>query len=453
LHRDFVAAIFDVGLKKASPSSILQNMECGTEKGRNKGTSKDVTSDIIKSHLQKYRLHRSRSKKDFMIIYDDVMNKFKSNGYLDNSDGSGLVEDELLSSSEIAAHLSFCVSAVDRNALNTKHDPLLNKTTSSEASNSVASMRAANDAPSAMFKHGLIRIPELKDEEKQTPLGTSFTYLEGLFLTLSQQLADKRSSSGMSNPFCHDDKQILHQQKRIYAGDPNVLSESSSIPRITRTASFYKMQKSHEMCPDQSGIKKEIIPWLVPKKNIKRQNIPSKCIITPKEYTAWHHTQMNPPHACLITPSPEAASFIGQEHGGKKHLDSVQQEVDASISEETNRGEDSCGDLVGLDDQHDDYSCAIVHDTVHSTSRTISGRCKKLLSSLSVPNLRGNATKIFPSVANIIDGIFPVEEMDSAEDTDEQSIFSSSLKNDGDASVTSINSVYPPPRLGTNGRN
>ena len=66
LHRDFVSAIFDVGLKHSSPSSILEHMP----------KNEQITSERIKSHLQKYRVHRNKSKKEFMSSYDASLSKF-----------------------------------------------------------------------------------------------------------------------------------------------------------------------------------------------------------------------------------------------------------------------------------------------------------------------------------------------------------------------------------------
>lgn len=45
LHRDFVSAVFDVGLKHSSPSTILEHMPKHPQ----------ITSERIKSHLQKFR--------------------------------------------------------------------------------------------------------------------------------------------------------------------------------------------------------------------------------------------------------------------------------------------------------------------------------------------------------------------------------------------------------------
>lgn len=68
LHQDFVAAVFDIGLKCASPKLLLEMMP----------VVDGLTSEHIKSHLQKYRLHRQRSREEFL----------KSYGYLTDLDGA-----------------------------------------------------------------------------------------------------------------------------------------------------------------------------------------------------------------------------------------------------------------------------------------------------------------------------------------------------------------------------
>ncbi|DBA02051.1 TPA: hypothetical protein N0F65_000298 [Lagenidium giganteum] len=63
LHRLFVAAIFDVGLKNASPKALLALMG-GT------GPHAGLTTEHLKSHLQKYRLNYERSRQEFLQYYD-----------------------------------------------------------------------------------------------------------------------------------------------------------------------------------------------------------------------------------------------------------------------------------------------------------------------------------------------------------------------------------------------
>ncbi|TDH74078.1 uncharacterized protein CCR75_009396 [Bremia lactucae] len=63
LHRLFVAAIFDVGLKNASPKALLTLMEAA-------GPNTGLTTEHLKSHLQKYRLNYERSRMEFLEFYD-----------------------------------------------------------------------------------------------------------------------------------------------------------------------------------------------------------------------------------------------------------------------------------------------------------------------------------------------------------------------------------------------
>ncbi|KAK1744179.1 hypothetical protein QTG54_004712 [Skeletonema marinoi] len=67
LMREFVSAIFDVGLKHASPSAIMEFMH----------PNPNITSERVKSHLQKYRKNRDKSRKEFMTSYENSLQGFK----------------------------------------------------------------------------------------------------------------------------------------------------------------------------------------------------------------------------------------------------------------------------------------------------------------------------------------------------------------------------------------
>ncbi|KAG2770353.1 hypothetical protein PC129_g15728 [Phytophthora cactorum] len=63
LHLRFVAAIFDLGLKNASPKTLLPMMnKSNPESG--------LTTEHLKSHLQKYRINYQRSRQEFQEICD-----------------------------------------------------------------------------------------------------------------------------------------------------------------------------------------------------------------------------------------------------------------------------------------------------------------------------------------------------------------------------------------------
>jgi len=60
LHRDFVAAVFDVGLKNATPKAIMDMIP----------QSQPLTADHVKSHLQKFRVHRDRARQENLSHYE-----------------------------------------------------------------------------------------------------------------------------------------------------------------------------------------------------------------------------------------------------------------------------------------------------------------------------------------------------------------------------------------------
>ncbi|GMI40304.1 hypothetical protein TeGR_g9837, partial [Tetraparma gracilis] len=74
LHKLFVQAVFDVGLKQSSPSAILAIMQ---PRAPNPG---DITTERLKSHLQKFRLHKGKSKGEFADSYDDVLRRLEDGG-------------------------------------------------------------------------------------------------------------------------------------------------------------------------------------------------------------------------------------------------------------------------------------------------------------------------------------------------------------------------------------
>lgn len=60
LEMEFAAAIFDLGLKHASPKILMPLMPHNA----------CLNTEHIKSHLQKYRIHKQRSKEEFQHFYE-----------------------------------------------------------------------------------------------------------------------------------------------------------------------------------------------------------------------------------------------------------------------------------------------------------------------------------------------------------------------------------------------
>jgi SHAQKYF class myb-like DNA-binding protein len=184
LHRDFVSAIFDVGLKHSSPSTILEHMP----------KHEQITTERIKSHLQKYRLHRVKSKKEFISSYEASLRNFQNH----NTSSNSLVT----SNGEVAAHLtSVSLGPSSGNKKDISNNNNINKTKKEDASNTnIATVARSSD--DALVKQSprqqqnnndSLMLPQLTEAEKQSPIGAAMGYLMGLFFSLKQQLMIQRS--------------------------------------------------------------------------------------------------------------------------------------------------------------------------------------------------------------------------------------------------------------------
>ncbi|KAL7577011.1 hypothetical protein ACA910_006759 [Epithemia clementina (nom. ined.)] len=216
LHRDFVAAIFDVGLKHSSPSTLLEQMP----------KHEQITTERIKSHLQKYRLHRVKSKKEFMASYDASLKKFQAPDTPATSTA--------LSGGQVAGHLTRSVmegSSIATEGKESEEEPQHQNTTAqaADAARPAAAATVAageqdqqtqlkpksgNDAKSAgapaadavasssqqqpSLPNETLMLPRLTEAEKKSPIGAAMGYLMGLFFSLKQQLMAQRVAEAIA---------------------------------------------------------------------------------------------------------------------------------------------------------------------------------------------------------------------------------------------------------------
>lgn len=136
LHQDFVSAVFEVGLRHATPSAIIELMI----------PNLDMTSERVKSHLQRYRLNIVKSRNEFKLRFADI----------------------------------YC--------------SINNPKVEDSEKYSLATVGAAPLASSFNEDNHLQRIclPQLSAEEKDTPLGQAFGQLLGLMHNLTVQLENNR---------------------------------------------------------------------------------------------------------------------------------------------------------------------------------------------------------------------------------------------------------------------
>lgn len=169
-HREFVSAIFDIGVQESSPLAIMEHM--------NKNRKKEyegLNLEKVKSKLQKYRKNKSKYKTEFMDAYDTACSDFGRKNGPNKRGGTSyrqLPSAASLSSGEVAAFLSYSVM------LDKKQD-----------SNTSAQHDVSFDN---MGNGGGLALPIVTEDETQTPVGRAIGVFTTLFLTLKEELYKNR---------------------------------------------------------------------------------------------------------------------------------------------------------------------------------------------------------------------------------------------------------------------
>jgi SHAQKYF class myb-like DNA-binding protein len=204
-HKLFAEAIYDIGLRNSSPAVILENMV---------HQPKMITSERVKSKLQKYRNHREKSKQEFMEEYDSFIRKAKA---IETSGGGGSATPgamlEMMGSSDLfggdaAAFLSYAVMK----------EREIKQGGGSVLSTSMLKKGALEYVDN--FSGSGITFPTLTEEEKQSSLGVSMTFIMGLFLSMTQHIMKERArAEGQAGAFPPDESSPVPQ----FASAPQVL--------------------------------------------------------------------------------------------------------------------------------------------------------------------------------------------------------------------------------------
>jgi SHAQKYF class myb-like DNA-binding protein len=191
LHRSLVEAIYEVGLKHASPAVLMEQMQFLTE---------SVTSERVKSHLQKYRNNKEKNKEEFMKQYD--------NGLLSAQTETAIVPGPLdrYHGGERAAYLTYLVLQEERRKAApdfAQSDPLTASTTTT-----TTGITPHNDQ--------ILSFPTLTEEEQKTPLGGAIRQVVGLFHPLAQYVWSERikktTASATPSPTSSDAAQLSQPQ-------------------------------------------------------------------------------------------------------------------------------------------------------------------------------------------------------------------------------------------------
>lgn len=252
MHRQFVEAIYEIGVSHASPSVIMEHMRfMSTDEAQawidatsDYLSNNQVTSERVKSHLQKYRKNKKKSKAEFLLEYDRWMHKaFTVVGGISAAARTSLVTTpdavlemmgeragdtkttrnessaKMLLGGDVAAFLTYSVMLEDEHAELMRHkgdvsmatNPLHSEHSASAAETSLLLLRHNWDLQqssasqqnsfltSAMeYSQGLssgsvrIALPALTEEERQSSLGVSISHVVGLFHSMSHHLMKER---------------------------------------------------------------------------------------------------------------------------------------------------------------------------------------------------------------------------------------------------------------------
>ena len=186
----------------------------------------NITSERVKSHLQKYRKNRDRSRKEFMTSYENSLQGFK------NQSGESFDDNDSddrggLTAGEAAA---FCTHAV-----------------SSQREGSYDSSTSRRSSPVPMTNSGgTLQLPILSVEERDGPIGRSFDCLMGLFQSLSQQLeASRGGGTKYAASYAHapasSQQHPSHQQSIPHSVEQAVVHAASS---MHSSSSFHEVANS-----------------------------------------------------------------------------------------------------------------------------------------------------------------------------------------------------------------
>jgi SHAQKYF class myb-like DNA-binding protein len=186
MHRLFVESIYDMGVKHASPAVVIENM---TEEHA------AVTSERVKSHLQKYRKSKEKSKADFFEEYESWMQKaltIGAAGGATSTDTKMIMEmmgSDTLLGGDAAAFLAYTEMVEDHTARDGE------KAAAQRTLAAPDMGRTTKDITGAK-----IAFPTLTEEERKSPLGVSISHVMGLFYSMTQNLIKERESTEPEKP-------------------------------------------------------------------------------------------------------------------------------------------------------------------------------------------------------------------------------------------------------------
>lgn len=230
-HRSFVEAVYTTGIRQASPSVILDLMSNAHEF--------PLTSERVKSRLQKYRNHGDKSKSDFMQEYDSFLQRALSIGSqpsasrllppgtllqimgheepLYGGEAAALATYNTLYQDKCQARPGFLAGGEETDFDSTVHRFL-----------TPAVLKRGSETLLEHSQGKTLEIPQLTEEEKATPLGSCLEHIMGTFQALIHQIESQREEMS---------KQILRGSNKATNGQEAHDTTTSSKPQASENTS------------------------------------------------------------------------------------------------------------------------------------------------------------------------------------------------------------------------
>lgn len=225
MHQKFIAAVFDVGLKNSTPASVTQQMSTSSCDQINEFPHL-IAQEHVKHHLVQYqhaheRYRRETSSKDFPTPVGTSI----------NTDLGALSNLSTLMSSQVMDQFSV------QNALGIPSSKSEKDITEEDSNNNLALQSSARNRK----VEEEIMFPNITEEEKLSPLGTSIGLVMALMVSVRDQLLNQRisgSSSSTSNPYS-----LMLEARQV---------SSSTTQRLTALSiqSGCKLLDTIQMCAD-----------------------------------------------------------------------------------------------------------------------------------------------------------------------------------------------------------
>lgn len=185
-HRSFCSAVYEIGLSHASPAVLMDRMELHDPA---------ITSERVKSHLQKYRQNRNKSRTEFWAQYDRFVSHtaaaLSNGGGRNNSIMRSIVHSILQSNDEHTPPPAYPLLGGNAAAF-------LSVVVHATATRPTGQQQQQDETPPPPTPgaHPIpIRLPKLTDTERESALGESLVSAFGMFQSLCRHVMHQRAQA------------------------------------------------------------------------------------------------------------------------------------------------------------------------------------------------------------------------------------------------------------------